>query len=166
MKSRLPNLLSANAYGLSRKKRGLPGGSARAVIDAANAGRIPSVVVGGKRLFDPERCDKAWIVNTADTNYSMENLGAVEVQRQEMRKRLEVENDDLLGTALAIIAATRPGVAAVSVNHLAEVMTRIQVAREGRGLPVELPPLSPEDDGGEALFAYLGNHLGPGHCAM
>lgn len=60
----LKDLMNLSEYARHRKARGLSGGSAQAVLNAVNGGRIPYVLVGKNKMVNPTAADHAWELNT------------------------------------------------------------------------------------------------------
>lgn len=140
--------MSARGYAKSRRARGLPGGTLRAIQEAIASGRIP---VGPDGTIDPAAADEAWARNTdgARRPHTWNGHGGngnaarslVEAKVSESRERaraLRMDNDRRAGGLVAVAAVERMlgRIISDAKNRLLGVPSRLKGRR---------PELSAED---------------------
>ena len=127
----LKDLMKLSEYARHRKARGLPGGTTQSVLNAVNAGRIPTVTVGKDKLVNPIAADRAWLMNTDCSRYSPEQLAAMEGEPVNPDRPA---NDRLIGQAEALCAVHQnaPILASVLVRSLnITPLEALSIASEG-----------------------------------
>lgn len=71
------DLMTLSQYAASRKRRGLPGATLQAVLNACNSGRVPYQTIGKNRFVDPVVADRSWMLNTDMARYSPDQMAAM-----------------------------------------------------------------------------------------
>jgi hypothetical protein len=92
----LKDLMNLSEYARHRKARGLSGGSAQAVLNAVNGGRIPSVMVGKNKMVNPAAADHAWELNTDTTRLPHKYWDQAPPAQQEQNAFIGIAQADTL----------------------------------------------------------------------